>query len=309
MKILIISSIDSETINRLSSQHDVVCAFSTKGGELKDLLKDCEVLIFRSGTDLSADTLASANRLRALIRAGSGTDNVDLEYVYGHSIRLETIPEPGARAVAEMAFALMLALSRNIVVAHQSLSKGLWIKSELQGHLITGKKLGIVGLGRIGLMVAELGAAWGMRPIACVKRPTQERVEMLRLRGIQIVHFDEVVAESDILSLHVPLNDSTFHLINSEVLSRMKAEALLINLARGGVVDEKALFTALTEKGRPGGAALDVHEHEGSGKISPLAGLPNVVLTPHIGAMAAESQREIGRRTVEIVDSIASANS
>ena len=304
MKILIASAIDPDAIEKLEQKHDVVCAFNARDEELKSLIKDHEILVFRSGVHISAEVLASSPHLGLLIRAGSGLDNLDVEYARRHGIKLVTIPEPGAKAVAEMTFALMLALSRNIVPAHQLLSKGRWAKHELQGHLITGKVLGIIGLGNIGTKVAQLGAAWGMYPIGCVEHPSQKRTEALHVMGIEQLRFDQVIAMADIVSVHVPLTESTYHLINKHALSRMKSGAFLINLARGGVVDEKALYSELANNGRLGGAALDVHEHEGDGEVSPLAGLANVILTPHIGAMAIESQREIGQRVIESVDSL-----
>jgi len=305
MKILIASSIDPEAVEKLSGRHDVICALNARNEELRSLVKDREILIFRSGVHIDAGMLSSAPHLGMLIRAGSGLDNVDIEYVCQRGIKLITIPEPGAKAVAEMAFALMLAVSRNIVTAHQLLSKGRWAKAELQGHLITDKVLGIVGLGNIGTRVARLGAAWGMHPVGCVAHRSQERAEAMRDMGIELLSFDEAIAVADFVSLHVPLTESTRWLINADALSRMKPGAFVINLARGGVVDEKALYNALTNNSKLAGAALDVHEQEGEGKISPLASLPNVILTPHLGAMAIESQREIGRRLIELVESFA----
>jgi phosphoglycerate dehydrogenase-like enzyme len=146
-----------------------------------------------------------------------------------------------------------------------------------------------------------------MHPIGCDKHLSPQYVSALSAKGIELTNFDNVVSRADFLSLHVPLNESTYHLINAATLSRMKPGAFLINIARGGVVDEEALYNELIKGGRLCGAALDVHKEEGEGRISPLAGLPNVVLTPHIGAMTIDSQREIGRRVVEIIDSFASS--
>jgi D-3-phosphoglycerate dehydrogenase len=165
--------------------------------------------------------------------------------------------------------------------------------------------LGIVGAGNIGSRVGQMGVAWDMEVIACVEYPSALRAAELAEKGIRLTSFDEVISAADFVSIHVPLKDSTRNLINADVLCRMKPGAFLINLARGGVVDEQALYKALTKGDRLRGAALDVHEQEGEGKISPLAGLPNVILTPHIGAMTVDSQREIGRRVIEAVNSFA----
>jgi D-3-phosphoglycerate dehydrogenase len=147
-----------------------------------------------------------------------------------------------------------------------------------------------------------VAVAWGMNVIGCVEHPNTERSDKLSKKGIRLTDFREVITQADYISLHVPLKDSTRNMINADVLSQMKIGAYLINLARGGVVDEKALYGVLTDGGRLRGVALDVHQEEGEGKISSLAGLPNVILTPHIGAMAIDAQREIGRRLRELVD-------
>jgi D-3-phosphoglycerate dehydrogenase len=309
MKVLIASSICPNATAKLREQHDVVCAFNAKEEELRSQIKDREVVIFRSGVSITADIMKCAPDLKLLIRAGSGLDNLDLEYVTDHGIILSRIPEPGAQAVAEMSFALMLALARNVLEADRLTRQGRWAKNELVGYLLNGKVLGIIGAGNIGSRVGQMGAAWGMIPIGCVEYPSPLVAATLREKGIRLTDCDEVISTADFLSVHVPLSDSTRNLIDANMLSRMKPGAFLINLARGGVVDEQALYKELTSEGRLRGAALDVHKAEGEGKVSLLAGLPNVILTPHIGAMTVDSQREIGRRVIEIIDSfIASSN-
>ena len=300
MKILIVSSIDPSAVAKLREQHDVVCDFHAKTETLPALIKDREVLIFRSGINITADVMACAPHLKLLVRAGSGFDNVDLDYIQAQGIEMFRIPEPGAKAVAEMSFALMLALSRNIVEADRLTKQGRWAKNELTGYALAGKTLGIVGAGNIGTHVGHLGVAWGMHVMGCVANPSPKVAAALADKGVRLTDFNELVAKSDYLSLHVPLSDSTRNLINEDVLRRMKPGSFLINLARGGVVDEAALHKALTE-GWLRGAGMDVHKAEGEGKISPLAGLPNVILTPHIGAGTFDAQREIGGRIVEIV--------
>ena len=223
-------------------------------------------------------------------------------------LHLVRIPEPGAKAVAEMAFALMLALSRNLGQADRLTRRGDWAKHQLIGYLLWGKTLGIVGAGNIGSRVGELGAAWGMRVLGCIEYPSPLKGERLIEKGIRLANLKEVLSSSDYISLHVPLKPSTRYLIGEEALAMMKPEAVLVNLARGGVVDEAALLRALQRK-QLRAAALDVHESEGPGKISPLAGLPNVLLTPHIGAGTFDSQREIGERIIQIVESWSSRQS
>ncbi len=304
MKIMIASSIDKDAIEVLKEHHEVVCAFRDVTEEmLRTLIRDCEVLVFRSGVEISAQLMECAPDLKLLVRAGSGLDNLDFDYVQQRGLKLVRIPQPGARAVMEMAFAFMLALSRRLLEADRSMRESRWAKHELDGHLLLGKTLGIVGVGNIGSCLADMGIAWGMNVIGCVEHSSPERVQMFHEKGVQIVEFDQVLTEADYLSVNVPLKESTRTLIGSAEFARMKPGSYLINLARGGVIDEKALYEALTERGQLRGAALDVHEQEWEGRVSPLARLPNVILTPHIGAMAVDTQREIGRRVVEAVSS------
>jgi phosphoglycerate dehydrogenase-like enzyme len=202
----------------------------------------------------------------------------------------------------------MLALARQLLVADRGMRDGRWLKSELTGYLLKGKTLGVIGLGNIGTRVAEMGVAWGMRAMGCVEHPSPERAGAFRDRGIELVDCQTVLAEADFVSVHVPLKPENHHLLDATALAEMKRGAFLVNIARGGVVDEAALCRELSDGGRLAGAALDVHEREGDGPPSPLARLPNVVLTPHIGATTVDSQREIGREVIRIVDSYAAAS-
>jgi phosphoglycerate dehydrogenase-like enzyme len=303
MKILIASSIDASAVDRLRQAHDVRLALKTPPQQLEDAIRDREALIFRSGVQITAGIMANAPGLRLLIRAGSGIDNLDLDYVRQRGLALYRVPEPGARAVSEMSFAFMLALSRRIGEADRLTRQGHWAKNELTGYLLHGKVLGIVGAGDIGSLVGEMGHAWGMNVLGCVEPGSPVDEQAMRARGIRITNLEEVISSADYLSIHVPLQTSTRNLISGDVLSKMKPGSYLINLARGGVVDEKALYRELTAPGRLRGAALDVHQEEGEGKISPLADLPNVILTPHIGAETVDTKREIGEKIIQIVDS------
>lgn len=301
MKIFIASPIDPDTLHELEKYHTVICAFDEVPDVLKNRIQGCEVLIFRSGVKITRDVLQAASDLQLIIRAGSGIDNIDIDYVYQHQLELVRIPEPGARAVAEMSFAMMLALSRNIFLADSMTKQGHWIKRDIKGYLLEKKTLGIVGAGNIGSKVGQMAADWGMEVIGCVEHPDQQRTDELLAKGVSLRSFNEVISRSDYISIHVPLKDSTRNLINADVLSQMKPGVYLINLARGGVVDEEALLHAMSNGGAVRGAALDVHKQEGEGKVSPLASLPNVILTPHIGAMTVDTQREIGHRIIDTV--------
>lgn len=302
MKILIASKIDPASIEKLKENHEVVCAFGADKETLKTVIQGCDVLIFRSGVDISAEVMAASPSLKLLIRGGSGVDNLDMDYVNQRGLHLVRIPGPGAKAVAELSFALMLALARRVVEADRLTRQGHWAKSEMTGYLLTGKVLGVVGAGNIGSLVAHMGAAWGMKVLACVEHATLERREEFERAGIQLTTCEQVLTEADFVSVHVPLKPSTRNFIDAKELALMKPNAYLVNMARGGVVNEAALHQALAE-GRLGGAALDVHQAEGEGKVSPLAEFKNVILTPHIGASTFDSQKEIGAIILQTMES------
>jgi phosphoglycerate dehydrogenase-like enzyme len=301
MKILLASRIDFAAVEQLRSRHDVATAYGAQEPELREAIADREVLVFRSGVAISASVMEAAPALKLLVRAGAGLDNVDLEYVARRGLLFQNVPGPGARAVAEMTFALMLALARNVLPADRLLRAGRFAKHEMTGHLLRGKVLGIVGAGNIGSEVGRMGAAWGMRPVGCVAHVFPAKVERLARSAIRCAPFEEVLGLADFLSIHVPLSDTTRGLVDAAALARMKRGAFLVNLARGGVVDENAL-RAVLEEGRLAGAALDVHAAEGDGAVSPLADLDNVVLTPHIGAGTLDSQCEIGEIVVRTIE-------
>lgn len=301
MRLLLASSIDPGAITALEAEHEVMRAFNAHHDLLSSVVVDREVIVFRSGVQLSADVLKNAPGLKLMVRAGSGLDNVDVDYVRQNGIRLARVPGSSAQPVAELTFALLLSLVRKVSLADRLIRQGHWPKAQLGGPLLAGKTLGVVGAGNIGAKVGEMANAWGMRAIGCVATESDAVAGELASRGITLTSFDTVIAESDFVCLHVPLDDTTRHMIDARVLSRMKQGSFLINVARGGVVDEEALYPELTEGGKLLGAALDVHETEGEGTMSPFVDLPNVVMTPHIGAMATDSQRLIGERVVEVI--------
>ncbi|NJD30029.1 MAG: hydroxyacid dehydrogenase [Chloroflexi bacterium] len=301
MRLLIASQIDGGAEAELRSRHDVVSRIGASEPDLAEAARDRHAIVFRSGVSLGAPVLHAPD-LRLLVRAGSGLDNLDMQTVSARGIELRRVPGPGAQAVAELTFAHLLALARQLPRADRLLREGHWAKGELDAYNLHGKTLGVIGLGSIGSRVAELGRAWGMRVIGCVDRPSDPRRLEFARRGIELLaDCGDVLEQADFVTIHVPLVPSTRGLIGSAELARMKPTAFLVNMARGGVVDEGALLTALTE-GRLAGAGLDTHVREGEGADSPLASLPNVTLTPHIGAATIAAQREIGRQVVAIVD-------
>jgi phosphoglycerate dehydrogenase-like enzyme len=302
LKIVLFSRIDPGTIATLERDHDLKCAFDLAAEEREAILSDREVLVFRSGVKVSAELLRGAPDLRLVIRAGSGFDNIDVDAARRHDIRVVRIPGPSAQAVSEFAFALLFNASRNVALADRLIRKGHWPKPELAGHLLTNKVLGVVGAGNIGSRVGMLGVALGMRVIVCVGHREAYDEAALAAKGIELANFDEVMTAADYVVVSTRLDETTHHLVDADALSRMRPGGYLVNVARGGVVDEDALFDSLKSHGGLAGAALDVHEEEGEGIVPRLAQLPNVVLTPHIGGSAIESQAEIGRRIVELLD-------
>src|SRR3954452_15390852 len=301
MRILVASPLDADAVACLKSRHDVVCPPSFTTPALHAAVADREVVVFRSGGSVSSAVIEEGRQLRLLVRAGCGIDNVVVEDARRQGVRVVRVPGASGRPVAEFTFALLLSLVRRVTLADRLLRTGSWPKSLLSGPLLHGKTLGVVGAGNIGATVGEMAAAWGMRAIGCVAHDTPEIRQSLAVRGVTLTSLEEVLEESDFVSVHVPLDETTWHLINDKALRRMQPHAFLVTTARGGVVDEKALHDALAE-GRLAGAGLDVHEHEGDGTHSSFAALANVVLTPHIGAMAVDAQRVIGQRVVELID-------
>ncbi len=304
MNILIASSISKDAIEKLNEKHDVICAFNAPEEKLISLIHDRDVVIFRGCVKISERVMAAGPNLKFLISAGSSLDNVDVSYATKRGLLLKRILEPGVKAVAELSFAFMLALSRNLILTDKECRQGRWVKDEIKGYLLRGKVLGVIGSGNIGSLVGQMGSFWGMTVLGCVAKEkyTPEIEADLISKGIKLSTFEEVVSNADYLSIHVPLVDSTRNLINKEVLQMMKPGSYLINLTRRGVVNEKDLLEELTKGNRLRGAALDVHKNEGKGKVSPFAPLPNVILTPHIGAQTVDSQKEIGECVLEAVE-------
>jgi D-3-phosphoglycerate dehydrogenase / 2-oxoglutarate reductase len=308
VKILLASPIDPQAVDSLSRTFEVRMPTGPTPSELAAAAAGCDVVVLRSGVMLSADVMSAAPELRLVVRAGSGLDNIDLDYARDHGVRVLRVAGMSGPPVAEFTFALLLSLARNVTLADRLLRDAHWPKPKLGGSLLRGKVLGIVGAGNIGGLVGEMGHALGMRVLGCVGRPSEAIADSLAGRGIELVGFEEIVERADFMTLHVPLDEKTHHMIDASVLDRMRPGSHLVNVARGGVVDEKALYEALTVGDTVAGAALDVHEVEGEGTVSPLAGLPNVVLTPHIGAMALDSQRLIGERVLELIEAFQEGN-
>ncbi len=252
-------------------------------------LADVDAVIVRSATQIDAEAIAAGRRLRVVARAGVGLDNVDVDAATKAGVMVVNAPASNVVSAAEHAIALLLSVARNVPQATASLKNGQWKRSAFTGVELQDKVVGILGLGRIGALVAERLAAFGMIVIAYDPYAPPARSTHF---GVRMVGLDELLAEADFISVHLPRNAETTGLIGDRELQLVKPEVRIINAARGGIVDEAALASALKE-GRVAGAGLDVYAREPC-TDSPLFDLDNVVVTPHLGASTAEAQEKAG---------------
>ncbi|OYT27440.1 MAG: hypothetical protein B6U97_01585 [Candidatus Altiarchaeales archaeon ex4484_96] len=293
-KILIADKIHDKAIEEAKSFADVELDFNLSPKELIEGINKYDALIVRSGTKVTRDVIWGADKLRIIGRAGVGLDNIDLEAAREKNIEVVNSPEASTISVAELTLGAIIALMRNIHHGHSTLKQGRWDRSRLAGNELYGKKLGIIGFGRIGREVADRARAFGMDVLAFDPSITGEdaRENNCEYRGI-----NDLIREADVLSLHVPLNEQTRNLIDAKKIAQMKKNAVIINVARGGVVNEKDLYEAL-KKQTIRGAALDVFETEPP-EGNPLLTLDNIILTPHLGASTEEAQINAGTVVVE----------
>ena len=254
--------------------------------QILEKIENFEVIIVRSRTKITKDMIEKANKCQIIARVGVGLDNIDQAAAKEKNIRVINAVEGAMNAVAELVIGLMLSLAREIPRADREVRNGNWIKKELMGTELRGKYLGIVGLGNIGKRLGRLARALNMNIIGYDVVPIDE--EFSSEGGLMKADLGTLLASSDYVSLHVPLLDSTKHLINAEKMSTMKNTSRIINTSRGGVIDEDALYEFLKD-GKLGGAALDVFEVEPA-TSNKLASLPNFISTPHMGAQTKEAQ-------------------
>ena len=254
--------------------------------QISGKIEDFDVVIVRSRTKLTKDLIEKASKCKIIARVGVGLDNIDQNAAKEKGIRVINAVEGAMNAVAELVIGLMLSLAREIPRADREVRNGNWIKKELMGTELRGKYLGIVGLGNIGKRLGRLARALNMNIIGFDVVPIDD--EFSKEVGLMKTDLDTLLASSDYVSLHVPLLDSTKHMIDSTKMASMKNTARIINTSRGGVIDEEALYQAL-KNGELGGAALDVFEVEPATSNN-LATLPNFISTPHMGAQTKEAQ-------------------
>jgi len=291
MKILISDPMSEEGLSVLQEREDftVVNRPGMSPPELLEEVRDAHALVVRSKTKVTATVIDAAEQLRVIGRAGAGVDNIDLDAATRRGIVVMNTPGGNSASAAEHALALLLSLARRIPFAHSSMVSGQWNKSAFLGRELMGKTLGILGLGKIGSLLARRVQGFDMRVLAYDPYVTETYAADL---GVELLSFEEVLEKSDLISLHLPLNQETKHLIRKNTIQLMRDGVVLVNTARGGLILEEDLIGAL-ESGKLAGAALDVFENEPDINER-LRQTPGVVLTPHIAGSTREAQAKVG---------------
>lgn len=298
-RILVLDPIAQEGFDLLNAEHGFEYEVRTglKGEELRRSLNEFDGAIVRSGVKITAESLEGNKRLRAIVRAGVGTDNIDKNAATRLGCVVMNTPAGNTLSTAEHAFALMLGLSRSIAPAYQSLCDGKWDRKSFMGAQLADKTLGIIGMGRIGREVATRGLAFGMRVIAYDPFLSDEAAIKMGVEKANVVA--ELLPRVDYLTVHTPLTDETKYLVGMKQLELLKKGVRLINCARGGIYEEAALVEGL-KRGIIAGVALDVFEEEPCTK-SPLYGMPGVVCTPHLGASTEEAQTQVAIEGIQLL--------
>ncbi len=292
-KVLICDSIDIEGIDQLRQAGIKVDVDSTiSQAQLEKVVSNYDVLVVRSRTKVTREIIEAGTRLKAIVRAGVGLDNIDMNTAKKRGITILNTPEASAYAVAELTIGLILSLTRNIPLANKTMKEGKWIKKKLIGIQLKGKTLGLIGLGNIGEKVARIAKGFGMN-ILIMKRtpPTTKQQKELEAEYIPPNDISTFLQKSDIITIHIPLTPQTHYIIGKKEIALMKDGAILINTSRGGIVEETALLEAL-QSGKLRGAALDVYEVEPPTDLA-LVRLSNVVCSPHIGGQTLEARKEM----------------
>jgi D-3-phosphoglycerate dehydrogenase len=301
VKILVAEPLAKSGLEILRAHHEVDEKIGLSPEELAAIIGEYDALLVRSQVKVTADILAHATRLVVIGRAGVGVDNVDLEAATKAGVVVVNAPTGNTVSAAEQTIALMLALARNTAAADASMRRGEWKRSNYTGVELRGRTLGIIGLGKIGQAVADRAAGLEMNVIGYDPFVTAEQAA---LHGVTLVELSAIIEQSDVITVHVPLNKATRDIIGAEQIARMKPGVMLVNVARGGVYNEAAVAQALTD-GKLAGAAFDVYDPEPP-VDSPILKAPNTVLTPHLGALTKEAQLRVAEEACEqVVDVLA----
>lgn len=300
MKVLVADKISPKGVAYLRQQpgFEVVEAYGSSPEKILDLVKDVHAIAVRSETKITAAVFAAAPLLKVVGRAGVGVDNVDVEAATNHGVVVMNTPAGNTIATAELTFTHLLCGARPVPQAAASMKSGQWDRKSFSGIELFKKTLGIVGLGRIGGEVAKRAQAFGMRVLAYDPYLAPSRAKAMQVEGVTL---DELLAQADYITVHMPLTDDTKYMIDEAAFEKCKKGLRIFNCARGGIIKESALIAAL-KSGKVAAAGLDVFEDEPLAKDSEFRTLPNVVLTPHLGASTAEAQESVG---VEVAEQIA----
>src|SRR2546426_4113179 len=265
--------------------------------ELIPIVAETEAMVVRSETKVTRKVIEAAPKLKVVGRAGVGVDNVDVEAATQRGIVVMNTPSGNTISTAELTFAMLMALARKIPQAHMSMKAGEWNRKAFSGVEVYNKTLGILGMGRIGGEVARRAIAFGMRVLAYDPYLALSRAKALQ---VELVELDEIYARADFITIHMPMSDETRGMINAAAFAKSKAGVRVLNCARGGIVNEKDLCDAI-QSGHVAGAALDVYEVEPAPKDFPLRDLPQVIMTPHLGASTEEAQENVGIEVAEAI--------
>ena len=298
MRILVADKLAESGVAALSEHHDVDVKTGLSKEELLEVVPAYEGIVVRSATTIDADVIAAAGKLKVVGRAGVGLDNVDVDAATRAGVIVCNAPQSNIISAAEHTIAMLLALSRNIPQANAALKEGRWERSKWNGTELHGKVLAVLGLGRIGALVAQRANSFGMRLVAYDPFIAPERAGRMGVELVETV--DEALEIADFVTIHLPKNNETVDLINAASLRRMKPTARIVNVARGGIVNESDLAEAVRD-GVVAGAALDVFAAEPTTE-SPLFDLPNVIVTPHLGASTEEAQDKAGTQVADAVN-------
>ncbi len=296
-RILVSEELAEGGLNKLrAAGHEVDVQTGLSPEQLHSVIKGAHALIVRSATQVDDALLAAADSLMVVGRAGVGLDNVDVESATRRGVMVANAPESNIVSAAEHTMAMLLAVARNVPQAHAALTQGRWERSKWEGVELFDKTLGVVGLGRIGKLVAQRAAAFGMRIVAFDPFVSEERA---RAMNIELLELDALVERADFITIHLPKNKDTVNLFNADMFKKAKSSLRIINVARGGIINEADLADAV-KNGVIAGAALDVFDKEPTTE-SPLFDVPGIVVTPHLGASTTEAQDRAG---LDIADQI-----
>jgi D-3-phosphoglycerate dehydrogenase / 2-oxoglutarate reductase len=302
MKVLVADRISPKGVEFLRARpgFEVIEAYGSSPERVKELAADASAIVVRSETQITAEVIRAASKLRVVGRAGVGVDNIDVEAATERGVVVMNTPSGNTIATAELTFTHMLCGARPVPQASGSMREGKWDRKSFSGIELYKKTLGIVGLGRIGSEVARRAQAFGMRVVAFDPYLSPSRAKALQ---VECVELNTLLAESDYVTVHMPLTDSTQYMINEAAFAKMKKGVRIFNCARGGIIKESALIAAI-KSGQVAAAGLDVFEEEPLPADSELRKLPQVTLTPHLGASTKEAQESVG---IEIAEAVAEA--